>query len=164
MTDQKGRMFSPLTIVGGRPPSRPTISDDVPRGIEVLIQKAAVDDEFRELLLTDYQAAAESIDLDLSDGEHAVLGSVPPATLSAMIARVEVPLEHRSVFKGRVAAAMLAIVAGTTFACSPPGIAPGGCVVQPEEQTQEQSAEPKDGKKKGEGETEEEDQDTEEPR
>ena len=125
MTDHKGRMFSPRTIVGGRPPSRPTISDDVPRGIEVLLNKAAVDDGFRDLLLADPERAAESIDLDLSTGERAVLGSVPPATLSAMIARVEVPQEHRKVFRGRVAAAMLTIVAGTAFACSPPGIAPG---------------------------------------
>ena len=157
-------MFSPRTIVGDRPPSRPTISDTVPRGIEVLLNKAAVDDGFRDLLLTDPEDAAASIDLDLSTGERAVLGSVPAATLSAMIARVEVPKEHRRVFRGRVAAAMLAIVAGTTFACAPPGIAPGGCVVQPEEQRQEQPAPPKDGRREGEDAGEDQDEPAEEPR
>lgn len=150
MTDPKGRMFSPRTIVGGRPPARPSISSDVPRGIEVLLRKASVDDEFRSRLLDDFGAAAESIGLDLAAGERAVLGSVTPETLSDMIARVEVPAEHRFVFKGRVAAAMLTIVAGTAFACSPPGIAPGGCVVQPDEPRQEQPADPKDGKPEGE--------------
>ncbi len=162
MTDHKGRMLSPRTIVGGRPPSRPTISDDVPRGIEVLLNKAAVDDGFRDLLLTDPAGAAESIALDLSGGEQAVLGSVSPATLSAMIARVEVPREHRKVFMGRVAAAMLTVVAGTTYACSPPGIAPGGCVVQPEEPRQEQPAKPRDGKRNQDGDDQHES--SEEPR
>ena len=143
--DNQGRMFSPRTIVGGRPPARPGIRSDVPRGIEVLLRKASVDEAFRGRLLTDFEAAARSIDLELAPGERAVLGSVTPAALSAMIARVEIPAEHRGVFKGRAAAAMLAIVAGTAFACSPPGIAPGGCVVQPEEQ-QEQPAEQKDAK------------------
>jgi len=149
MTDSKGRMFSPRTIVGGRPPARPSISSDVPRGIEVLLRKAAVDEAFRESLLADFESAAKSIDLKLSTGERAVFGSVTSEALSGMIARVEVPAEHHSVFKGRIAAAMLTIVAGTAFACSPPGIAPGGCVVQPEEQ-QEQPAQPPDAKKDGE--------------
>lgn len=151
MTETRGRMFSPRTIVGGRPPGRPGIGSDVPRGIEVLLNKASVDEEFRSRLLDDFGAAADSIGLDLATGERAVLGSVTPEVLADMIAHVTVPAEHRSVFKGRVAAAMLTIVAGTTFACAPPGIAPGGCVVQPDEQQQEQSAEPKDDQQKGEG-------------
>jgi hypothetical protein len=157
-------MFSPRTIVGGRPPARPSISEDVPRGIEVLLRKAAVDGPFRERLLADFEGAARSIDLDLSAGERAVLGSVTPDALAAMIDRVEVPPEHRSIFKGRVAAAMLTIVAGTAFACSPPGIAPGGCVVAPEQQ-QEQPAKKQDGKREGEeAEEDETGEKTEEPR
>jgi hypothetical protein len=155
--DPKGRMFSPRTIVGSRPPDHPGIPEDVPRGIEVLLRKAAVDAEFRDRLVTDPKGAATSIGLALSPGEKAILGSVPADALTGMIDRVEVPDEHQSVFRGRIAAAMLALVAGTAFACAPPGIAPGGCVVHPDEQRREQPADPEDGQKEDEeaGETDE---------
>ena len=39
------------TIVGGRPPGSGKPLGPIPRGLEVLVKKAAVDAEFRQLLL-----------------------------------------------------------------------------------------------------------------
>ena len=39
------------TIVGGRPPGSGQPIGDIPRGIEILLKKAAVDPAFQELLL-----------------------------------------------------------------------------------------------------------------
>jgi hypothetical protein len=130
------------TIVGGRPPDRGDAGAGVPRGIEVLLKKAAVDPAFKDLLLADPEEAAGSIGLSLSAVERSVLASVPRDQLEGMAERMEVPAEHRGVFLGRVAATMLTIVAGTTMACAPPAIAPGGAVVEDEPPREEMPEEP----------------------
>lgn len=78
------------------------------QGIEVLVKKAAVDPEFKTLLLERRAAAAESIGLELDLAEIALLGSIPVDQLEAIIARTEVPEESRRAFLGMAAAAMLA--------------------------------------------------------
>jgi hypothetical protein len=82
-------------------------------GIEVLLRKASVDPEFRELLLAERAAAAGEIDLDLTPAEESILATVPEADLVRMIEKIEVPEAHRAVFLGKTAAVMLAIVVGT---------------------------------------------------
>ena len=52
------------TIVGGRPPGSGHPVGQIPRGIEVLLKKAAVDGKFRELLLRAPSQAAETIGLE----------------------------------------------------------------------------------------------------
>ena len=47
----------------------------MPRGIEVLLRKAAVDAEFRDALTSDFEAAANSIALD-SSGQHVITGDL----------------------------------------------------------------------------------------
>jgi len=126
MEDPKGRMFSPKgpedeirrTIVGVRPPEAAESLPPIPRGIEVLIKKASVDPAFRELLLADREAAAREIELDLAPSERAILAAVPAQDLEAFIDRVRVPEEHRRVFLGRAAAAMLALVGGSAMLAS----------------------------------------------
>ena len=54
------------TIVGGRPPGSGTSIGSIPRGIEVLVKKAAVDPAFRTLLLERRGQAAEAIGLVLA--------------------------------------------------------------------------------------------------
>ncbi len=96
------------TIVGGRPPGSGKGLGPIPRGLEVLVKKASVDPEFRQLLLTERGNAAQRIGLDLDPAESIMLGAVPAEQLEAIIARTTVPDEHRRAFLGHAAAAMLA--------------------------------------------------------
>lgn len=113
------------TIVGGRPPGAGQPVGQVPRGIEVLVKKAAVDAEFRTLLLEKRAEAAAEIGLALDPAEVMMLGAVPAAQLEAVIARTDVPDEHRRTFLGKAAAAMLAALGVVSIAgCGPKGISP----------------------------------------
>jgi len=110
-------------------------------GIEVLLRKASVDSGFRDLLLRRRGKAAEEIGLDLTPAEQSILATVPEADLVRMLSKIEVPEVHRTVFMGKTAAAMIAIVVGA-------GIL-SGCVpvtgIRPKEEAGEdqvQSAEP----------------------
>jgi acyl carrier protein len=87
------------------------MSRPVPQGIEVLVLKAAVDPDFKQLLLQRRTAAAESIGLELSVAEATMLAAVPVTQLEAVIARASVPQEHRRAFLGQAAAAMLTALA-----------------------------------------------------
>src|SRR4030042_1117067 len=53
-------------------------SAPIPRGIEVLIKKAAVDPEFRAVLLEKRAAAADEIGLVLDPAEGLMLPAAPP--------------------------------------------------------------------------------------
>ena len=100
------------TIVGGRPPGSGQRLGPIPRGVEVLVKKAAVDAEFREVLLERRAAAAGEIGLELDPTEALMLAAVPADQLRAIIQRTTVPQEHRRAFLGQAAAAMLAAVGG----------------------------------------------------
>jgi hypothetical protein len=102
------------TIVGGRPPGPGKGVGSVPRGIEVLVKKAAVDDEFKDLLLTERSGAAATIGLGLSDAEKSILDGVPGTQLEAIIANTTVSPKMRPAFAGRVAAVMLAALGVVT--------------------------------------------------
>jgi hypothetical protein len=82
--------------------------NELPRGIEILLKKAAVDAGFRERLLAERAGAADLIGLSLTPAEAAALNAIPDRQLAAVIARTEVPLEARAAFLGYAAAAMLA--------------------------------------------------------
>ena len=102
------------TIVGGRPPGSGQKVGAIPRGIEVLLRKAAVDPAFKELLLHDRGVAAEAIGLTLEPGEAMLLTAAPAAQLEAIIARTSVPQEHRRAFLGQAAGVMLAALGMVT--------------------------------------------------
>jgi len=105
------------TIVGGRPPGSGKSLGEIPRGIEVLVKKAAVDAQFKMLLLEKRADAAEAIGLALDPAEMMMLAAVPAAQLEMIIAQTDVPDGQRRAFLGRVAAAMLAAM----------GLASPGC-------------------------------------
>ena len=92
------------------------MSTPFPRGIEVLLKKAAVDTEFRELLVDDPNQAAAAIELELEPVESAMLQSFPKEQLAAIIDQTEVPEPHRRTFLGTAAAAMLAVLVGSQTA------------------------------------------------
>jgi len=104
------------TIVGGRPPGNGQPVGRIPRGIEVLLKKAAVDEEFRVLLLDDPSQAAAAIELELEPVEQTMLQAFPKELLATVIDQTEVPLTHRRAFLGTAAAAMLALLTGSPSA------------------------------------------------
>jgi hypothetical protein len=118
------------TIVGGRPPGSGKAVGPIPRGIEVLVKKAAVDPAFKQVLLEKRAKAADEISLKLEPAEVAMLTAVPAAQLETIIASSNVTDLTRSAFLGRAAAVMLAALGVSTQGCSsekgPPttGIAP----------------------------------------
>jgi len=105
------------TIVGGRPPGGGRSNFAFPRGIEVLVKKAAVDPEFRELLFEQRGEAATGIGLELDPAERSMLNAIPREQLSQIVSQTVVPLEQRRVFLGRIAAAMLAVLGATVSGC-----------------------------------------------
>jgi acyl carrier protein len=115
------------TIVGGRPPGSGQPVGSIPRGLEVLVKKAAVDPAFKEALLERRAEAAESIGLKLEPAEAMMLSAAPAAQIEAIIARTRVPQEHRRAFLGQAAAAMLATL-GVVLPAEAMPVAPGGAV------------------------------------
>lgn len=104
----------------------------IPRGIEVLVKKAAVDPTFKTLLLERRAEAAEQIGLALDPAELLMLRAVPREHLEAIIARTSVPDEHRRAFLGQVAAAMLAALGMTGAIEAAAGIPAAGGIRAPE--------------------------------
>jgi len=132
MTEEKNRMFNsqkpkPLqemeavktTIVGGRPAGSGKNLPPIPRGIEVLVKKASVDKEFRELLIKERNKAAQSIGLDLNRFEQDIICSVPEEQLIAIIDSVKVSPKMKSIFLGKAAGVMLAALGVTTLTGCP---------------------------------------------
>ncbi len=114
------------------------MSTKISRGIEVLVLKAAVDPDFKQLLLQRRTAAAATIGLELTAAEAAMLAAVPAAQLEAIVARSSVPREHRRAFLGQVAAAMLAALGASTAAPAKGEVIAGiRAVLPPQEETTE---------------------------
>jgi len=105
------------TIVGGRPPGSGKPLGPIPRGIEVLVKKAAVDPAFKRLLLETRDAAADEIGLALDPAEALILRAAPPEQLEAIIARTKVHPKVRSAFLGRAAAVMLVALGAGVVGC-----------------------------------------------
>jgi len=105
------------TIVGGRPPGSGKAVGPIPRGIEVLIKKAAVDPEFKMLLLAKRDKAAGEIDLTLEAAEAMMLKATPRAQLEAIIAQTSVHPSVLPAFLGRAAAVMLVALGAGTLGC-----------------------------------------------
>ncbi len=116
-------------------PSRNNPGLQVPRGIEVLLKKAAVDPEFRQLLVEQRGDAAAAIELQLRPAEAAMLQTVPGKQLEQLITQTAVPDEQRRVFLGRVAAAMLTLVGVGLAGCEPMAESAGARPDRPEDTT-----------------------------
>ena len=118
MSEKSEQQSVRTTIVGGRPPGSGKPLGEVPRGIEILLKKSAVDPEFRQLFLSDREEAARSIELNLDPMENAMLQAIPTDQLIAIIEKTEVPEPQRRVFLGKAvtAAAILAALVGGAVA------------------------------------------------
>jgi len=120
------------TIVGGRPPGSGRSNATIPRGIEVLVKKAAVDPEFRELLFEQRGGAAAAIELELDPAENAMLNAIPREQLAQIVGQTTVPVEQRRAFLGRLAVAMLAVLGAGLAGCKPESVHVTSLGIQPE--------------------------------
>jgi len=121
MTQPEEKEAIRTTIVGGRPPGCGKDVGDVPRGIELLVKKAAVDAEFRALLLVKRGDAADEIDLTLTAGEKLMLQATPSGQLEAIIANTSVAPRHRRALMGKAAAVMLVALSASLTGCKHEG-------------------------------------------
>jgi TonB family protein len=103
------------TNVGGGPPARDVIPRKIPRGLEVLIKKAAVDPAFKKLLLEKRAGAAEAIGLKLTAAEKAMLAAVPLPQLEGIITHTRISPKLRPAFLGYAAGTMLAALGTGTL-------------------------------------------------
>jgi hypothetical protein len=104
----------------------------IPRGVEVLVKKAAVDPAFKKLLVEKRAEAAEVIALKLEPAEAAMLAAVPEAQLRAIVANTKVSPNVRPAFLGYAAGVMLAALGATTTACDDPTSPPVTLGSQPD--------------------------------
>ncbi len=106
----------------------------IPLGIEVLVKKASVDPEFRQILLQKRGEAAGEIGLELTEAERKMLSSIRVEQLEKIIDSTKVKPEHRNIFRGKAVKLMLGAAAGlavvslfsTQSPQSPPWIASAG--------------------------------------
>jgi hypothetical protein len=104
------------TIVGGRPPGGDAPLGAIPRTIEILLQNAAVDPEFRKKLLDERGAAAQELRIVLAPAETALLAAIPREQLEAVISRTKVSDKMRSLL---VAGAVTLAAVGVCAFCLP---------------------------------------------
>ncbi|RCK80110.1 MAG: hypothetical protein OZSIB_3614 [Candidatus Ozemobacter sibiricus] len=104
------------TIVGGRPAGARTTGAGIPRGLEALMMKAAVDPAFLERLVTERAGLADAIGLALDPAERDMLELVPAGQLREMARLTPVPEPQRRLLAGGSAAALVALVTQLTFA------------------------------------------------
>ncbi|MGD8718947.1 MAG: carboxypeptidase-like regulatory domain-containing protein [Candidatus Zixiibacteriota bacterium] len=88
---------------------------EIPRNVEVLIKKAAVDPAFKETLLSKRARAADDIALALEPAEAAMLEAVSDEQLKTIIGRTKVSPNLRPVLLGATAGAMLAALAAAAY-------------------------------------------------
>jgi len=84
----------------------------IPVGIDVLVKKASVDSEFRQILLEKRGEAAHEIGLELTEAEQEMLSSISLEQLEKIIENTKVKPEHHSIFRGKAVKLMLAAAAG----------------------------------------------------
>jgi len=128
------------TIVGARPPAVPGGTGRIPHGIEILLKKASVDTDFRELLLARRSAAAGEIQLQLDPAERMMLDAIPAEHLRSAIASAKVTAKQRLAFLGKAAVVMLAALStASSLGCDMLGKTRG---ISPDRPPQEQPEKP----------------------
>jgi hypothetical protein len=113
VTVEDGNEFVSKTIVGGRPRRRKTYRMNIPAGIEKILYVASVDPAFRAKLLEDRAGTIASRRIRLTPSEHAVLESVPAATLGHMIDQIRPKMHGKRRFMRAVAVAAVTLATGT---------------------------------------------------
>jgi hypothetical protein len=102
---------------GAKPRLGEVIDRHIPRGLEVLIKKAAVDAAFKNILFEKRADAAAAIGLKLTSAEEAVLAAVPLPQLEGIVAHTRISPKLRPAFLGYAAGVMLAALGAVTVSC-----------------------------------------------
>ena len=110
--------FNKMAPPGGGPPGNGIIPRHIPRGLEVLIKKAAVDPAFEKLLMERRAEAAKAIGLKLTAAEEAMLAAAPLPQLESIVAHTRVAPKFRPAFLGYAAGAMLAVLGIASALCN----------------------------------------------
>ncbi|MBI3038800.1 hypothetical protein HYY75_07105 [bacterium] len=103
------------TIVGGRPMGEVNKGKGIPRGMELLLKRAAVDELFRSELFEKRSKVADDLGIPLDQSERMMLDQIPGNQLSAIIGATKVPDSQKRTLIGASTAAMLALLAQLTF-------------------------------------------------
>jgi hypothetical protein len=106
--DNREKPAVKTTIVGGRPPGSGKEADAIPHGIEILLKKAAIDESFKKILLSERSNAADAIGLTLQPVEAAMLKAIPESSLERIVGATKVQPKIKQAFMGYTAAVMLA--------------------------------------------------------
>jgi len=102
-----GLKMLPPRISNHDAPSDREVAASVPRGIDILVQKAAVDEQFKTVFLDQPVAAAGTIGLTLGETEVALLKAVPREQLATMVAHIRVAPRIQVELQGQSAASMV---------------------------------------------------------
>ncbi len=102
---------------GATPRLGEEIDRHIPRGLEVLIKKAAVDAAFKNILFEQRADAAAAIGLKLTSAEEAMLAAVPLPQLEGIVAHTRISPKLRPAFLGYAGGAMLAALSAVSAAC-----------------------------------------------
>jgi hypothetical protein len=109
-------MDEDLTIVGPEPTAPKRRERRKRFNVETILLMAKYDEDFRETLLTDRDAALEQTGLDLSRGERLLLASISNEQLSRNIDEFRVPgISRRSLASWAKAAAVLLLLSSLTL-------------------------------------------------
>lgn len=73
------------TIVGGRPAGNRTLGDNIPRGLEALIKKAAQNESIKNDLMCKRDKIASDLAIELDESEISMLACVSEEHLRKMI-------------------------------------------------------------------------------
>jgi hypothetical protein len=124
------------TIVGGRPAAVRNNGRNQPRGLELLMKKAAVDAEFKQKLISGRSIFAAAIGVPLDPAEKGMLDAMPASQLEQLVSLTPVAEPQRSLLKTASAAALVALLAQAALAPLPVGAtspAGGGSAVSQQE-------------------------------
>jgi hypothetical protein len=109
-----------ITIVGGRPPAEEA-ARALPRGIDQVLARAALDHRFRERLNTDRVGALDSSGVSLSPAERGILLATSAEQLEAMVEGVARNLVDRRGWFARVAGVFGVFIGGALLGAGESG-------------------------------------------
>lgn len=105
---EEGQEVVGRTIVGGRPAAYRKRRLRVPIGIEKVLVRAAADEEFRRMLLSDRERALTELGDDLTPTERTVLTTIPRESLLQMVGNIDLQRHGKKRFmRGVLTAALI---------------------------------------------------------